>query len=72
MTPKYPCGICAKDVAKNHAVCCDICNLWVHIKCNNIRKFCYRKLQNSQDPWYCKTCIKQILCFSELNESQLK
>ena len=49
LTPKYPCGICAKDVAKNHAVCCDICNLWVHIKRNNI-KFCYRKLQNSQDP----------------------
>ena len=71
MTPKYPCGICAKDVAKNHAACCDICNLWVHIKCNNITKFCYRKLQNSQEPWYCKKCIKQILCFSELTESQL-
>ena len=72
MTPKYLCGICAKDVTKSHnAVCCDICNLWVHIKCNNITKFCYRKLQNSQDPWYCKKCIKQILPFSELTESQL-
>ena len=31
MTPKFPSGICAKAVAKNHnAVCCDICNLWVH------------------------------------------
>ena len=72
MTPKCPCGICAKHVEKNHnAVCCDICNLWVHIKCNNITKFCYRKLQNSQDPWYCKKCIKQILPFSELTESHL-
>ena len=35
----------------NHnAICCDICNLRVHIKCSNVTKFCYRKLQNSQDP----------------------
>ena len=61
---KYPCGICTQDIAKNYnAVCCDICNLWVHIKCNNITKFCYRKLQNSHNPWYCKKCIKQILLF---------
>ena len=31
-----------KKVANNHfAVCCDICNLWLHIKCNNITKFYY-------------------------------
>ena len=45
MTPKFPCGVCYKAVAKNHnAVYCDSCNLWVHIKCNNLTKFCYRKL----------------------------
>ena len=56
----------------NHnAICCDICNLRVHIKCSNVTKFCYRKLQNSQDPYYCKKCIKQILPFPELTESQL-
>ena len=73
MTPKYLWGICSKDVAKNYnSLCCNICNnLWVNIKCNNITKFCYRKLQNSQDPWYCKNCIKQLLPFPELTESQL-
>ena len=64
MTPKYPCGICAKDVAKNHnAVCCDICNVWVLIKCHNITKFCYRKHKKSQDPLYFKKCIKQFYPF---------
>ena len=37
MTPKFPCGICSKAVEKNrNAVCCDGCNLWVHIRCNNL------------------------------------
>ena len=72
MTPKFPCGICYKAVAKNqNTVCCDRCNLWAHIKCNNLTNFCYRKLWTSQEPCYCKNCIKQILTFSELSESQL-
>ena len=72
MTPKFPCGVCYKAVAKNYnAVCCDSCNLWVHIKCNNLTKFCCRKMQTSQEPWYCKNCIKQILPFSEFSDSQL-
>ena len=45
MNLKFPCGICAKAVAKNYnAVYCNTCNLWVHIKCNNVTKFCYRRL----------------------------
>ena len=68
MIPRCPYGICADAVANNHnVVCCDVCNLWVHIKCNSIIKFCYRKLQQSHEPWYCQKCIKQVLCFSELN-----
>ena len=72
MIPKFTCGVCYKAVAKNHnAVCYDSCNSWVHIKCNNLTKFCYRKMQTSQEPWYYKNCIKQILTFSELSNSQL-
>ena len=49
---KFPYGIYAEAVAKTHnVVCCDICNLWVHIKCNNTTKFYYRKLQQSREPW---------------------
>ena len=40
MNPKFPCDVCYKAVAKSpNAVCCDSCNLWVHIKCNNLTKF---------------------------------
>ena len=28
-------------------------------------------MQTSQEPWYCKNCIKQILPFPELSDSQL-
>ena len=50
MTPKFPGDICAKTVAKSHnAVCCDICNLWAHTKCNS-KKNCYRKLQQNREP----------------------
>ena len=69
MTQKFPCSIC---VAKNHsAVCCDICKSWVHIKCKNIAKYCYRKLQNDKEPWYCKKYLKNIVPFSQLSYNQI-
>ena len=72
MSQKFPCSICPKNVSKNHnAVCCDICNLWVHIKCNNVTKYCYRKLQNDREPWYCKKCIKNTVPFSQLSDNQI-
>ena len=72
MNQKFPCSICPKNVAKSHnAVWCDICNLWVHIKCNNITKYCYRKLQNDKEPWHCKKCIKNTVAFSQLSDNQI-
>ena len=42
MVIKYPCGVCEKAVAKNHnALMCDICDKWVHIKCNCVSKDLY-------------------------------
>ena len=35
--PKFPCRICVKNVSdKDKAVQCDLCELWVYIKCNNL------------------------------------
>ena len=35
--PKFPCRICTKNVHdKDKAVQCDLCELWIHIKCNNL------------------------------------
>lgn len=63
MAPKFPYLICCKTVAKHHnTVCCDICNKWVHIACNNMNTNIYPKLRNCKAPWYCK---KKSMPFSE-------
>ena len=48
---KFPCDVCYKAATKiQNAVCCDSYNLRVHIKRNNQTKFCYTKLQTSEEP----------------------
>ena len=44
----FPCKICNKNVNhKDHAIQCDICNCWVHIKCNNLNYIDYKYLQGN-------------------------
>ena len=70
---KFQCNICEKNVASNHnAICCDTCNKWVHISCNNISRYCNSKLQKDSTPWYCKNYLKQILPYNTLTDYQLK
>ena len=39
----FPCKICNKNVNdKDHAIQCDICNFWVHIKCKNLNYIDYK------------------------------
>ena len=67
--PKFPCKICSKSVAKTHkAVCCDLCNIWVHIKCNKINAATYNMLLNDETKWFCIECSKDIFPFSSLND----
>ena len=48
--PKFPCKICAKNIQdKDKAVQCDLCELWIHIKCNNLNYLDYRYLQNCDE-----------------------
>ena len=38
MNPQYPCKICKNEVKdKDSLICCDICNMWNHIECVNIK-----------------------------------
>ena len=70
---KFPYGICKKTAAANYnAACCDICNKWIHISCDNITRYCYRKLQKDKTPWYCKICLGQTIPFSNLADHQLE
>ena len=42
------CPVCSKKVAYNHkAILCDICNTWVHIKCNQLTIDDNEKFQNT-------------------------
>lgn len=79
MVIKDPCGICKKPVAISHnALMCDICNAWVHIKCNFVSKDLYNQLiDENQDPlidenkkskWICINCIKTNLPFSNIDQ----
>ena len=70
---KFPSAICKKAVAANlNAVCCDICNKWFHVSCNDITRYCYRKLQKDEKTWYCRVCIRQTMLFNNLTDHQLE
>ena len=65
--PKFPCRSCEKNVSdKDKAVQCDLCELWVHIKCNSLNYLDYRYLQNSNESWYCIECCSTIFPFNSL------
>ena len=67
MVVKYPCRVCSKPVCKNHkAMQCDMCNKWVHMKCNLIDNKTYQKLQDYKHDWYCIDCTSDILPFSKV------
>ena len=68
---KPPCKICAKDVSENvKAVQCDLCELWVHIKRNNLNYLDYRYLQNSNESWYGRECCSTIFPFNSLSSNK--
>ena len=40
--PKHPCKVCAKNVQdEDKAVQCDLCEFWIHVKCNNLNYLDY-------------------------------
>ena len=68
---KFPCKICSKSVAKNHKpICCDLCDILVHTKCNKINTATCNMLQNDETKWFCIECSKEIFPFSSLNRSE--
>ena len=72
MVIKFPCGICLKPVATSHqAIKCDKSDLWIHIKFNKINKQTYTYLQTDTSYWYCITCTKEFLPFSNTNDEEL-
>ena len=69
--PKFLCRICTKNVHdKDKAVQCDLCELWIHIKCNNLNYLDYRYLQNCDESWYCIDCCSTIFPFNSLSNNK--
>ena len=71
MTIKNPCKICEKPVAITHdALQCDLCNIWIHRKCNKINKQTYKLLQRCDASWFCIKCMDENLPFSNLDNEE--
>ena len=68
------CNICNKIVGINHnAIECEICNRWVHIKCNKFDKKEYELYKN--DParrFYCINCLYDALPLNNANDNEFK
>ena len=62
------CKFCYK-VCKNgqNSICCDICNMWIHLKCSKICLSQFKKLSLNDMPLLCYFCIHESLPFSSLN-----
>ena len=72
MVVQFPCLKCNRAVAKNHkAVQCDICDKWVHIACNNLDTYTYKKLQKYKSPWYCICCLQKELPYCSIGNDVL-
>ena len=73
MVVQFPCLVCKRTVAKSHrAVQCNLCDSWVHIACNNLNPYTYRKLQKDKSPWYCMYCVRQELLYGSINDTKLR
>ena len=70
---KFRCDICQKAVANRHkAICCDLCDKWIHIACNNLDKKIYINLQSSEIIWFCMLCLKKELPFNSISSQHFE
>ena len=73
MVVQFPCLVCNRTVAKKHrAVQCDLCDSWVHIACNNLNLYTYRKLQKDKSPWYWMCCFQKELPYGSINDTEFR
>ena len=73
MIAKHLGLVCNRAVAKNHkAVQGRCCDRWVHIACNYLNVYTYRKFQKDKSPWYCLCCLKKEMPFCSLQNEHLQ
>ena len=56
--------MCGESVLDSHkAVCCDLCDLWVHVDCDESLSvgLYYQFLTTpNSDPWFCSNCCDSV------------
>ena len=72
MVIKYFYKICNQPVAESQDyIQYNNCNVWVHRKCNKIKKQPCKFLQKDhKSKWYCIICTTDFLPFSDLNNEE--
>ena len=69
----FRCISCNKHVYdKQEGIFCDGHYFWVHRKCAKMKKNEYKNLCQSEDPWFCRTCNKEMFPFFNLDDKKLK
>ena len=63
------CSVCNKYVRSG--IFCDVCNRWSHTKCNNLTITDFNSLKNSNEKWFCLTCIMSIFPFNSKSNYDL-
>ena len=53
-----------------NSIYCDRCNLWVHIKCNNLNFLHCQYLNGNDDTWFCLQCNTELFPFDTLNNEK--
>ena len=65
------CGHCKRLVARNHrAFACDICNIWVHLKCTTFTVKINKDVKNGkQDVFFaCDECkVSNLFCMNNFS-----
>ena len=68
---KFSCRICAKNMHdKDKAAQWELCEFWIHIKCNNLNYLDYTYLQNCDESWYCIECRSSVFPFNSLSSNK--
>ena len=55
------------------AIVCDLCNSWIHIRCNWLDKNdCKTFQENPNKSFFCLQCLKDIMPYSKLNDNEFE
>ena len=65
----YICLVCKKYV-NSDCICCNICDQWLHFRCSNLSKSQFILLSQSNEPYFCYSCLMQVIPSSLVNKKE--